>query len=37
MLVYSGLKTDFLNSVAEGTIATDIKNTMYSDNDNRPC
>ncbi len=29
MLVYSGLKTDFLNSVEEGTIATDIKNTIY--------
>ena len=30
MLVYSGLKTDFLNSVEEGTIATDIKNTIKS-------
>lgn len=29
MLVYSGLKTDFLNSVEEGTIADDIKNTIY--------
>ena len=29
MLVYSGLKTDFLNSVEEGTIATEIKNTIY--------
>lgn len=29
MLVYSGIKTDFLNSVEEGTIATDIKNTIY--------
>lgn len=29
MLVYSGVKTDFLNSVEEGTIADEIKNTIY--------
>ncbi len=29
MLVYSGLKTDFLNSVEEGTIASEIEKTIY--------
>ena len=29
MLVYSGVKTDFLHSVEEGTIADEIKNTIY--------
>ena len=29
MLVYSGLKTDFLNSVEEGTIADEIEKTIY--------